>query len=208
MHTTDLHRRPPPSDPPVDGRRETAFRALFADVYEDVLKFAQRRVHPSHAEDVVAEAFLVAWRRFDDAPGQLPDQRAWLYGITRNCVLNSRRGQERQSALAVRLGDQSIGGLSAPGVVGLGAIVGDDQEFAAARIDLARAWQRLSAADQEVISLSAIEGLTSPEAARVLGTTSAAYRLRLMRARRSLRAALAAPSPHVLTQMETTHEHA
>jgi RNA polymerase sigma-70 factor (ECF subfamily) len=56
--------------------REARFRALFDDAYDDVLRFALRRVHPSQAEDVVADAFLVAWRRFDDAPGSLDDRRA------------------------------------------------------------------------------------------------------------------------------------
>ena len=63
---------------------------------QDVLRFAQRRVHPSHAEDVVAEAFLVAWRRLDDAPPRSADLRAWLFGITRNHLLNARRGQDRR----------------------------------------------------------------------------------------------------------------
>ncbi|MEU3452411.1 hypothetical protein ABZ671_02215 [Micromonospora sp. NPDC006766] len=40
--------------------RELRFRALYAEAYLDVLRFAQRRVHPSQAEDVVADAFLVA----------------------------------------------------------------------------------------------------------------------------------------------------
>ena len=130
--------------------REQRFRDLFADVHDDVLRFAQRRVHPSQAEDVVADAFLIAWRRFDEAPSRLPDQRAWVYGITRNCLLNTRRGIERQGALAIRLAD-------------LGPATGlFDGEEVAARVDLARAWRALPAGDQEVLALSAFEGLTSP----------------------------------------------
>jgi DNA-directed RNA polymerase specialized sigma24 family protein len=48
--------------------RETRFRAIYADAYGDVLRFAERRVHPSHAEDATADAFVVAWQRLDDAP--------------------------------------------------------------------------------------------------------------------------------------------
>lgn len=55
---------------------EARFRALYADAYGDVLRFAQRRVHPSHAEDVTAEAFLVVWRRLDDAPTGPDDLRS------------------------------------------------------------------------------------------------------------------------------------
>lgn len=82
--------------------REARFRALYADAYVDVLRFAQRRVHPSHAEDVTADAFLVVWRRLDDAPERPDDVRAWLFGIARHCLLNTRRGVGRHEALAVR----------------------------------------------------------------------------------------------------------
>ena len=82
--------------------REARFRALYADAYGDVLRFAQRRVDPSHAEDVTADAFLVAWRRLDDAPSEPDDMRAWMFGIARHCLLNTRRGKGRRDALAVR----------------------------------------------------------------------------------------------------------
>ncbi|MFI1995399.1 RNA polymerase sigma factor [Actinoplanes sp. NPDC020271] len=71
--------------------REQRFRALFADTYAEVLRFAQRRVHPSHAEDVVADAFLVAWRRLEEAPGRAGDLRAWLFGIARTLVREEER---------------------------------------------------------------------------------------------------------------------
>ncbi|WP_250008850.1 sigma factor [Actinoplanes sp. M2I2] len=83
--------------------RETRFRTLYAGAYADVLAFAQRRGIPDQAEDVVAEAFLVVWRRFDEAPRKADDARAWVFGIARHCLLNARRGQGRQDALAVRV---------------------------------------------------------------------------------------------------------
>jgi RNA polymerase sigma-70 factor (ECF subfamily) len=52
------------------------------------------------------------------------------------------------------------------------------------------AWEVLSGLDEderEVLLLSAWEGLSSREAAAVLGTSPAAYRMRLARARRHLR---------------------
>ncbi|MGV8979015.1 MAG: RNA polymerase sigma factor [Cellulomonas sp.] len=162
----------------LQSQREERFRALFADAYGDVLRFAQRRVHVSYAEDVAAEAFLVAWRRLDDAPSRIGDLRAWLFGITRNCLLNARRGQDRASALAVRLAQSPT-----PQPFG-GAL---DPELISRRIDLAASWMRLSQGDQEVLALTVFDDLTSPQAARVIGISPAAYRLRLMRARRELR---------------------
>jgi RNA polymerase sigma-70 factor (ECF subfamily) len=162
-------RTPPTPD------RERRFRALYADTYPDVLRFAQRRVHPSHAEDVVADAFLVAWRRLDTAPRDADDTRAWLFGIARNCLLNIRRGLGRQDALAVRLAE-----LPAT------ATDGEDDRVVS-RLDLATAWRALSAAEQETLALTVFDNLNSGQAARVLSITATSYRLRLLRARRALR---------------------
>ncbi|MBM2615960.1 RNA polymerase sigma factor [Actinoplanes sp. LDG1-06] len=169
--------------------REARFRALYADAYPDVLAFAQRRGHPSHAEDVVAEAFLVVWRRFDEAPKRSGDARAWIFGIARHCLLNARRGQGRQDALAVRI-------ASAPPA-------GDEPgEPSGELIDLAAAWKKLGPKDQEALALAVFEDLTSAQAARVLGVSAASYRIRLMRARRALRAHLTPTSFAAAPMME------
>lgn len=173
--------------------REARFRALYADAYADVLRFAQRRVHPSHAEDVTADAFLIAWRRLDDAPRAPDDLRAWLFGIARHCLLNNRRGQGRRDALAVRVANGAPPRLTS----------GLDADLVAERVDLAAAWQRLSRRDQEALSLKVFEDLTSAQAGRVLGITAASYRLRLLRARRALRRRLDAAEPSLYVQMET-----
>ncbi|XVX20441.1 sigma factor-like helix-turn-helix DNA-binding protein [Actinomycetota bacterium] len=71
-------------------------------------------------------------------------------------------------------------------------------------MDLAHAWRRLSPVDQEALALAVYEDLTSPQAARVLGISAAAYRLRLMRARRALRRELelAGDTPQTTTPIE------
>ncbi len=174
---------------------EERFRALFAEAYPDVVRFAMRRAHPSHAEDIAADAFLVAWRRFDQLPQRPGDQRAWLFGIARNCLLNARRGQDRQHALAVRLADAAG---ERPGDV--------DSQAIAHRLDVTAAWRQLTPAEQETLSLTVFEDLTSPQAARVLGISPVAYRLRLLRARAALRRRLDTDAPDHLpaySRMET-----
>lgn len=158
-------------------RREERFRALYADHHLDVLRFVSRRTHPDQAEDVVADAFLVAWRRLDDAPRRQDDVRAWLFGVARNCLLNAGRSRQRREALAVRLATVATAG-TAPDA---------DSDVVAQRLDVAAAWRRLTEAEQEVLALTVLDDLTSPQAGAVLGIPAAAYRLRLMRARRSLR---------------------
>jgi RNA polymerase sigma-70 factor, ECF subfamily len=174
------------SRPAPPRARELRFRAVFEATYDDVLRFAQRRVDPSHAEDVAADVFLVAWRRLDDVP-EGDDARPWLFGVARATMLNHRRGERRRDALAVRVADASAPASIADHPDDLGA-------QAAVRLDLASAWARLSPAEQETISLTVWEGLDARGAGAVLGCTATAYRLRLSRARRSLRRQLEASS--------------
>ncbi|MFL6159508.1 MAG: RNA polymerase sigma factor [Marmoricola sp.] len=157
--------------------REQRFRDVYDASYVDLLRFVRRRVHPTHAEDVVGDVMLVAWRRLDDVPTDLSAARAWLFGVARKTLQNTRRREDRQDAVAVRLVEVRHGPADA----------GDHPDLVAARADVAAAWPLLSATDQEAIALSVLDGLTAPEAATVLGISSTAFRLRLSRARRTLR---------------------
>jgi len=153
---------------------EAIFRSLFEATYDDLLSFVERRIHPAVAEDVVAEVFLTAWRRLEDVPRDLDSARAWLFTVGHHTLRNRRRSDRRQQAVALRI-------LREPGA-------GDVQPVdVPARVDLTQAWDRLSPGDQEVIALTVVEGLTGPQAARVLGISGATFRLRLLRARRRLR---------------------
>ncbi|PSL02776.1 RNA polymerase sigma-70 factor (ECF subfamily) [Haloactinopolyspora alba] len=158
------------------GDRESRFTALYEATYADLLRFAQRRVPSTHAEDVVAESFLTAWKRLEDLPSRRDDARAWLFGIARGVILNTNRGAERQRALTVRLAD-----------VPSGSITDVDAELVSRQVDVSRAWQRLSDMHQEALALSVLDGLNAPQAAAVLGVSPVAFRLRLSRARRALR---------------------
>lgn len=159
------------------GEREQRFREVYDAAYVDLLRFVRRRVHPTHAEDVVGEVMLVAWRRLDDVPPDLSDARAWLFGVARKTLQNARRREDRHDAVAVRLAEVRHGP----------ADDGQHPDLVACRVDVAAAWPLLSASDQEAIALSVLDGLTAPEAAVVLGITPTAFRLRLSRARRTLR---------------------
>ncbi|WP_249998647.1 RNA polymerase sigma factor [Actinoplanes sp. M2I2] len=154
---------------------DSAFRALFEAAYDDLLLFVERRTHLAVADDVVAETFLTAWRRWDEVPASLDDARAWLFTVARNILRNRQRSDQRQQSLALRI-------LREPD-----AASGAEDDAVATRVDLARAWLHLSPADQEILTLTAIEDLTGPQAAAVLGIARPAFSLRLLRARRRLR---------------------
>ncbi|MEV4759126.1 RNA polymerase sigma factor [Micromonospora sp. NPDC049559] len=155
--------------------RERRFRDLHERTYADLLRFVERRISPSEAEDVVATVFLTAWRRLDDVP---EDARPWLFAVARRTMVNQVRGVWRRRALDVRVAAQGE------------PVEADGSAGTAVRLDLVRAWRTLRPADREVLALAAFDDLTSEQAARVLGCRPTAYTTRLSRARKRLQAAL------------------
>ena len=178
--------------------REHTFRALYEAVYPDLLRFIQRRAHRDHAEDVAADVLLVVWRRLDELPRSHDDARAWIFGIARKVLLNNERGEQRRRALGVRLADAPTSPTTDA-----------DTDGVVNAVDLSAAWRRLSATHQEALALAALDGLTAPQAAAVLGISPVAFRLRLSRARRTLRLHLdhfpePAERPAGITERATT----
>lgn len=154
---------------------ETRFRKLYADHGREVLAFALRRVdNPEDAADVLAETFLVAWRRSADVPVG-PEARLWLYGVARRTIANQRRGELRRARLNERLRAELVD------AIGEWAPPDDDSGEAI------EALGRLDPRDRELLRLTAWEGLGPGQAATVLGLSAVAARSRLHRARRRLR---------------------
>jgi RNA polymerase sigma-70 factor (ECF subfamily) len=164
------------------------FTALYREHHTRVRDFAQRRVGNDLAQEIVAETFLVAWRRLDDIPGVAVP---WLFRVALYEIANLRRRQ----AKAVRLHDALREG-------GAGSATEDEADDVT---ELARAvalaFAHLKARDQEILRLAAWEQLSSSEGAAVLQCSVPAYRMRLHRARIRLAAASGArehlrPQPH------------
>jgi len=152
------------------------FTALYREHHRRVRDFAQRRVGADLAQEVVAETFLVAWRRLDDIPGvAMP----WLFRVALYEIANLRRRQ----AKAVRLHDA----LREGGTISLVEDDADDVTELARAVALAFA--NLKPRDQEILRLAAWDQLSSFEGAAVLQCSVAAYRMRLHRARIRLAAA-------------------
>lgn len=146
---------------------EGMYRAHYAAVYQ----YAARRL-PERADDVVAEVFLVAWRRLGEVP---VDALPWLYGVARRVIADLRRSARRQAAVADR-----VSRLREPETSF--AELGD--------LEIACALRALPESDRELLLLVHWEDLELGRAARAVGCSRAAAATRLWRARRRLRIAL------------------
>jgi RNA polymerase sigma-70 factor (ECF subfamily) len=144
------------------------FERLFRRHYRSVLAYAMRRSSPEVAEDVVAETFLIAWRRLDQVPS---DALPWLIGVARLTLSNQERSSRRQRALLVKV--TSVAALEEGG-------------HDLTRSKVIEALARLPESEREALTLLVWEGLTPQQAAIALGCSGVAVRARLHRARRRL----------------------
>jgi len=108
--------------------RHESFEGLFRENYAAVRAYALRRASREAAQDVVAETFLVAWRRLDDVPA---DALPWLYAVARRVLANQRRSANRGAALERRL----AGAATPRGAPDPGDTLGDNELM---RLALAR----------------------------------------------------------------------
>jgi RNA polymerase sigma-70 factor (ECF subfamily) len=157
--------------------RTQRFRLLYESSYADLVAYCRRRVAPSAVDDLVADAFLVAWQRLDDVTG---DPRPWLFGVAHNIIRNRRR----KDARSVILHDVLVSEIMTR--QGVDDPLGVDEVQA-----LVEALHAMKEADAELLRLAAWEGLPHADIAVVLGCSENAVAIRLHRARGRLRDRLA-----------------
>jgi RNA polymerase sigma-70 factor (ECF subfamily) len=155
---------------PTDIARRERFAQTFEEHFRAVSAYALRRTTPAEAEDVVAETFLVAWRRLDEIP---EEAKPWLLGVARRVLANQRRAAGRRHALKER-----VAGVPA------------SEQEPSRRPTVLHALACLSDTDREVLLLVAWDGLSVREAATTLRCTRTAMKVRLHRARRRFRTEL------------------
>jgi len=156
------------------------FRILYKSTFSDIYAYATRSLAPDQSEidDVVAEVYLVAWRRIDELP-QSPQDRLWLFGVARNVVRSTRRSGNRRLLLVDRIHRQPR--------LPFGSSETCD-------VDVTGALRSLSPKEREVMQLVIWDGLSAVEAAEVLGCSVNVVEVRLHRARKRLARSMPAPS--------------
>jgi RNA polymerase sigma-70 factor (ECF subfamily) len=154
------------------------FTALYEQTRSRVYAFAVSHAGRQLADEIVSEVYLVAWRRLADIPRpELP----WLLAVARNVAAQQFRSTVRQRSIAAELRAWTT-------EVELTA--GDIGEQVAERQAVLAALATLSGSDRDLLTLVAWHGLTPADAAHVVGCSTAAYFVRLHRARRRLERAL------------------
>lgn len=152
--------------------RTQSDRERFEQLYNlnrrDLLAYFLRRTDTTDAADLLAETFLVAWRRIAVVPAG-SDGRLWLFGVARNQLRNHQRTHRTSQHLTTAL----QAALSEPRAA-------DSSTAVAVR----EALEALNAPDREVMMLTVYEELTPGEIAEVTGRSAASIRVRLHRARR------------------------
>jgi RNA polymerase sigma-70 factor (ECF subfamily) len=156
------------------------FTTVYDAHHRQVYAYAVTRAGREHADDVVADTFLVAWRRMRDLPAApLP----WLLGVARNVARERYRDEVRQAAIAAELRAWAHEADA------------DVAEHVTDRAAVLVALGGLSEDDREVLTLTAWHGLSARDAARVVGCSTATFFVRLHRARKRLQDAMTSTSP-------------
>ncbi len=148
----------------MDPQDRNQVTALYRAHHDAVLRYACRRTDPEPARDVVAETFLVAWRRMTEVPADPAEALPWLYGVARLVLANSDRSRRRSEQLATRLLRDADGIGPTP----------DLADAIAERARLRQALERLPEPDREALRLVGWEELDLAGAAAAMGCSRSA----------------------------------
>ncbi|TQM85253.1 RNA polymerase sigma-70 factor (ECF subfamily) [Saccharothrix saharensis] len=172
-------RHPPPRE---RSRAAAEFEKVYrAHVGPITAYFARRSSDPQTVADLTADTFvraITSFATFDPVRGSA---RAWLFGIASrvfagHCEAHSRRGDSTRRIAGQRLLDADV----------LEDLVDRIDAEQAGGALLARLAE-LPRLDREVVELVDLDGLSPKEAAEALGVSAGALRIRLFRARATLR---------------------
>jgi RNA polymerase sigma-70 factor (ECF subfamily) len=151
------------------------FNNVYRSQLAEISRFLARRVAPHEVEDLAADLFEIAWTKRDSIPQDL--ELPWLYKTARYLIANHRRKTQNRARI--------FSMLSAP------EAAPSAESIALADVGLGSAWEKLSSADRELISLWSLEGLDAKEISVVMEISPNAAAIRLTRAKEKLRVLLA-----------------
>ncbi|MCW2918736.1 MAG: putative sigma factor [Actinomycetia bacterium] len=191
----------PPSTEDDDAsliERSTDEPEIFATIFDrhaaKLRGYVARRLGPDTADDIVAETFLIAFRRRQSYDLARTNAAPWLYGIATKLIGEHRRAEVRMFRAYARTGvDPLVVEAHDEGVIAAVTAQGQSSRLAVALASL-------KARDRDALLLIAWGDLSYEETARALAVPVGTIRSRLNRARRQLREALGASGYQALKE--------
>ncbi|WP_089107462.1 RNA polymerase sigma factor [Streptomyces hyaluromycini] len=145
-------------------------------------RLTRRCADPEVVREVLQDTFVTVWRSAAGHRGQ--QAGGWLWTIAARRLVDARRVQERAARVET---------LPAPAAVAPSA---EDRVLTALEYgDVGTALDRISPELREVLRATVVDGLSTREAARLLGIPEGTVKSRALRARAELRAALTQLNP-------------
>lgn len=182
-----------PATPPIPGNEShdgallqrsreepERFAVLFDRHAAEFHRYVARRLDVCTADDLVSEAFLIAFRKRATFDPETGDARPWLYGIVTRLVRQHRRKEARKYRALARSGVSPLEEGHAERVTS--RVAAED-----AQRGLGKAMAGLAARDRDVLLLYAWQQLGYEDIAAALGIPVGTVRSRLNRARRKIR---------------------
>lgn len=150
---------------------EAEFEKFYRAHHLSVLRYIERRLSDAElAQDVSAECFVIAWRKFDPSE---PFPLVWLYQTARNLIGNTYRSRRKEQQLL--------------------ALLRSEAKVNAAPMEtaiVAEVLSGLNEKDREALRLTYWEQLSASDVAAVLGCSEQAAWKRISRAKAALKLAL------------------
>lgn len=169
---------PSQSEVSAIGHDPQAFTMFYETHLEAVQRFIARRVSDPHlAADLTADVFLAAIQSAHKYDPERGSGGAWLIGVARN-VVNAEFRRAAKDRAATRL----VSGRELLDVDSLADIEARLDAERAAR-DVYVAVSKLPGKDRALVELVAVDGMPVADAARLLGISEGAARVRWHRSR-------------------------
>lgn len=173
-----------------------SFDEVFAAEFASLHRYIGRRLGASAADDLTAETFAIAYRRWGDLDPARP-VRPWLYGIASNLIRHQWRRERRMLTAYARTGADPVFAEDT-------AL--DRLDAQAERATLAALLAGLRREERDVLLLHAWAELSDAEIAESLALPVGTVKSRLSRAREHLRNRLEPPGQVEVDTVKTAEE--
>jgi len=161
------------------GEDEDIITALYLAYRAPLMSFVLRLTggDRQHAEDIVQETMVRAWREADQLDLSMPSLMPWLTAVARRIVIDEHR---RKRARPAETGEGTVADTP----------VDDDTAAAVLRVAVADAMRQLTSSHRQILNETILQDQTVNQAAAALGIPVGTAKSRVYYALRTLQVVL------------------